>query len=121
MPALPHIQGVPLSIADRRNKLVLAVFQELVGEGRAEVRPGDITTRLRERNQPMGYWEVRGALSELEAEGLIQVHAETGAWRSSGIRPQGLSARTANAGWPLARQEKIVFRRSDLQIAIVPT
>jgi hypothetical protein len=70
-----------LSIGHRRTKLVFSAFEELVGQGRAEIRPGDITTRLRERNQPLSTWEVRGELSNLEAEGLIEVHAETGAWR----------------------------------------
>ena len=70
-----------MSISHRRTKLVFATFEELVGEGRTEVRPGDITNRLRERNLPLSYWEVRGELSNLEAEGLICVHAETGAWQ----------------------------------------
>jgi hypothetical protein len=70
-----------LSIGHRRTKLVFSAFEELVGKGHTEIRPGDITTTLRERNQPLSYWEVRGELSNLEAEGLIEVHAETGAWR----------------------------------------
>jgi hypothetical protein len=70
-----------LSIGHRRTKLVFATFEELVGEGRTELRPGDITDRLRQRNQPLSYWEVRGELSNLEAEGLIEVHPDTGAWR----------------------------------------
>jgi len=70
-----------LSIGQRRTKLVFTTFEELVAEGRKEIRPGDITSRLRERNQPLSYWEVRGEFATLEAEGLISVHAETGAWR----------------------------------------
>jgi hypothetical protein len=42
-----------LSIGHRRTKLVFATFEEMVGEGRAEVRPGEITDRLRQRNQPL--------------------------------------------------------------------
>jgi hypothetical protein len=70
-----------LSIGHRRTKLVFSAFEDLIAKGQTEIRPGDITTRLRERNQPLSYWEVRGELSNLEAEGLIQVHAESGAWR----------------------------------------
>jgi hypothetical protein len=70
-----------LSIGHRRTKLVFATFEELVGEGRTELRPGEITDRLRQRNQPLSYWEVRGELSNLEAEGRIEVNPETGAWR----------------------------------------
>ena len=70
-----------MSIGHRRTKLVFSAFEELVGKGKNEIRPGDITTLLRERNQPLSFWEVRGELSNLEAEGLIEVVAETGAWR----------------------------------------
>jgi len=70
-----------LSIGHRRTKLVFATFEELIGEGRDGLKPGDITTRLRERNQPLSAWEVRGELSNLAAEGLIEVHPESGAWR----------------------------------------
>ena len=70
-----------MSIGHRRTKLVFTTFEELAGEGRNEIRPGDITTRLRERNLPLSYWEVRGELANLEAEGVIEVHPDTGAWR----------------------------------------
>ena len=73
-----------MSIGHRRTKLVFTTFEELVVEGRSEIRPGDITQRLRERNQPLSYWEVRGELSNLEAEGLIEVHPETGGWQLAG-------------------------------------
>jgi hypothetical protein len=73
-----------LSIGHRRTKLVFTTFEELVVEGRSEIRPGDITQRLRERNQPLSYWEVRGELSNLEAEGLIEVRPETGGWQLAG-------------------------------------
>ena len=50
-------------------------------EGRDEFRPGDIVSRLREMNQPLGTWEVRGELSNLEADGVLVVDDQTGAWR----------------------------------------
>lgn len=70
-----------MSLAQRRTNLVLAVIEELVEQGRREFRPGDVVSRLRERNQPLGAWEVRGELSNLEAEGVIEVNAETALWR----------------------------------------
>jgi hypothetical protein len=79
-----QFQGIPLSIGHRRTKLVFTTFEELVAEGRSEIRPGDITQRLRERNLPLSYWEVRGELSNLEAEGLIEVRPETGGWQLAG-------------------------------------
>lgn len=65
--------------------LVAAVVEKLVAEGRAEFRPGDVVSQLREQNQPMGTWEVRGELSKLEAEGLIENDPDTGVWR---VAPQ---------------------------------
>jgi hypothetical protein len=73
-----------LSIGHRRTKLVFTTFEELVVEGQSEIRPGDITQRLREKNLPLSYWEVRGELSNLEAEGLIEVRPETGGWQLVG-------------------------------------
>jgi hypothetical protein len=70
-----------LSLAQQRTNLVLSVIEKLVAEGRSEFVPGDLVSRLREQNQPMGTWEVRGELSNLEDAGLIQLEAESGAWR----------------------------------------
>jgi hypothetical protein len=70
-----------VSIAQRRTKLIFSLFEELTASGRTEIRPGDITTVLRERNQPLAFWEVRGELSNLEAAGLIEVDPASGAWR----------------------------------------
>lgn len=70
-----------MSIANRRTKLVLSVFETLVSKGAAAVRPGDIASLLRERNQPLSFWEIRGELSTLEALGLIASNPDTGEWR----------------------------------------
>ncbi|MDZ7668597.1 MAG: hypothetical protein U5Q16_03955 [Gammaproteobacteria bacterium] len=66
--------------------LVAAVVEKLAADGRAEFRPGDVVSRLREQNQPMGTWEVRGELAKLEAEGMIENDADTGAWRLAAQR-----------------------------------
>lgn len=70
-----------MSLEQRRTDLVLAVIEKLVAEGRSEFRPGDVVSRLREQNQPMGAWEVRGELSKLEAEGMLENDPATAAWR----------------------------------------
>ncbi|MFU8816920.1 MAG: hypothetical protein ACNA7W_16350 [Pseudomonadales bacterium] len=74
-----------MSLEQRRTKLVLSVIEKLVEAGHAEFRPGDIVSHLREQNQPLGTWEVRGELSNLEAEGVLEADAATGAWR---VAPQ---------------------------------
>lgn len=70
-----------MSLAQRRTNLVLSVIEKLVAEGRAEFRPGDIVSRLRQQNQPLGAWEVRGELANLEAAGVIELDADTAGWR----------------------------------------
>ena len=69
-----------MSIDRRRSDIVLRVFKELVAAGADGVSPGAINTRLRDLAEPMGTWEVRGALSDLEAAGEIVIDAQTGAW-----------------------------------------
>ena len=64
----------------RRVDLVMRVFKELVAAGAKGVSPGAINTRLRELAEPMGTWEVRGALTALEADGEIVVDERSGAW-----------------------------------------
>jgi hypothetical protein len=75
-----------LSIELRRKKVVLSVIEKLLADGRAEFRPGDIAAYLRERNQPMGVWEIRRELSALEADGVIENDADSGAWRAAAER-----------------------------------
>jgi len=70
-----------LSIAHRRTKLILAQIEALVADGRTDFRPGDIASRLRQLNQPLGVWEIRGALSQLEREGAIEADPASGMWR----------------------------------------
>jgi hypothetical protein len=70
-----------VSIDRRRSDIVLRVFKELVAAGADGVSPGAINARLRELEEPMGTWEVRGALSDLEAAGEIVIDVQTSAWR----------------------------------------
>ena len=74
-----------MSLAERRTNLVLSVIEDLVAEGCREFRPGDVVSRLRARNQPLATWEVRGELTNLENEGVIELEPDSGAWR---VAPQ---------------------------------
>ena len=69
-----------LSIDRRRTDTVYAVIQEIVSNGLSRFQPGDVATFLRDQDQPMGTWEIRGEFSNLEAEGLIAVDPATAAW-----------------------------------------
>jgi len=42
--------------------------------------PGDVNALLREQNEPMGAWEVRGELTKLERLGDIRLDSATGRW-----------------------------------------
>lgn len=69
-----------MSIQKRAAHSIFDVFTQLVEAGKTEVRPGDIASTLRDQNNPMGVWEVRGILSQLADDGLIVLNPETGAW-----------------------------------------
>lgn len=69
-----------MSIEHRRTKTVYAVIRDVVEQGAVAFGPGDVTAALRDRGQPLGAWEVRGEFSILEADGLIELDAETGRW-----------------------------------------
>jgi hypothetical protein len=70
-----------LSLDQRRTNLVAGIVDQLVADGHCTFRSGDVVSRLRARNQPMGTWEVRGELSRLEADGMIHNDPDTGLWR----------------------------------------
>ena len=69
-----------MSIERRRTEAVYAVIEELFASGRESVRPGDVNAVLRERNAPLGTWEVRAEFTRLESEGRIACNEDTGDW-----------------------------------------
>lgn len=69
-----------MSIELRSTEMVYSLIQELFADGKTAVRPGDVNSLLRERNTPMGTWEVRAEFSKLEADGRLACNAETGDW-----------------------------------------
>ena len=83
----------PLSIERKRTETVYAILRELVEGGCSLFRPGDVCSVLRERNQPMGAWLVRGEFHVLEQESLIELIPETGDWRLTGNEPVTHGAR----------------------------
>lgn len=64
----------------RRTKTVFDTAQRLCADGAESFRPGDITARLRADGMPIGAWEVRGELSNLERLGLIVLDEDAATW-----------------------------------------
>ncbi|MEM7077974.1 MAG: hypothetical protein AAF513_05015 [Pseudomonadota bacterium] len=72
-----------MSLADRNTKTIIGVILELVANGKTEFRTGDVNSVLRERNSPMGTWEVRAEFSKLEQAGQIACDADSGLWHAT--------------------------------------
>ncbi len=70
-----------MSLNQRRTRQVFDAFQAIAATGRNPIQSGEINAYLREQNLPMGSWEVRGELSNLEARGLVVHNAEENLWR----------------------------------------
>lgn len=69
-----------MSIELRRTEMVYSVIRELAAAGKGSVRPGDVNALLRERDAPLGTWEVRAEFSRLERDGRLACNEETGDW-----------------------------------------
>ena len=69
-----------MSLEVRRTEMVLGVIQELFAGGKKSVRPGDVSSVLRERSTPLGSWEIRNEFSALEADNRIHCDPDTGDW-----------------------------------------
>jgi hypothetical protein len=64
----------------RRTDLVLRAFNELTAgaPGCHGIRPGDLNDLLRKQGAPLGGWEIRFELSQLEHAGKVVVDPATG-------------------------------------------
>ncbi len=69
-----------MSIEKRRTVIVHTVIKELFADGRSAIRPGDVAAVLRDRNMPMGSWEIRAEFAHLERDAMLVCDAETGLW-----------------------------------------
>ena len=65
----------------RRTKTVYDAALALREAGLSSFRPGDITAELRTTGSPVGAWEVRGELTNLERMGLIVLDEDAAQWR----------------------------------------
>ena len=69
-----------MSVEKRRTAAVYGIIRELFEQGKTAIRPGDVNAVLRERNLPMGTWEVRAEFTRLEEAAVLACDPETGAW-----------------------------------------
>ena len=70
-----------MSIDKRRTEIVEAVIDEIVENGKATFKPGDVADLLRDKNDPISVWQVRAEFSSLEGAGLIDFDSETALWK----------------------------------------
>ena len=70
-----------MSIDKRRTEIVEAVIDEIVENGKATFKPGDVADLLRDKNEPISVWQLRSELSSLEGAGLIDFDSETALWK----------------------------------------
>lgn len=69
-----------MTIEQRLIEEVFGIIEELIAKGAPSVRPGDVSSTLRDRNSPTGTWQIRAEFTQLEEQGRIACNAETGAW-----------------------------------------
>ena len=65
----------------RRTKTVFDAVSALQSVGATPFRPGDVTAHLRANVEPVGAWEVRGELTNLQRMGLIVLDEDTATWQ----------------------------------------
>ena len=65
----------------RRTKTVFDAVTALQEAGSTTFRPGDVTAHLRASGAPLGAWQVRGELTNLERLGLIVLDEDSATWR----------------------------------------
>ena len=88
-----------MSLDRKRTEIVYEIARGLVAGGRAVFRSGDVCSVLRDRNQPLSAWQVRGEFHTLKEQGLIQLNSESGDWRLTGdAMADTQSTPVANAG-----------------------
>ena len=73
-----------MSTDKRRTEIVEAAIDEIIENGKAEFKPGDIADLLRDKNDPISVWQLRAEFSSLEESGVIDFDSETALWKRSG-------------------------------------
>ena len=59
---------------------IYLVIQKMVADGNLDFTPGHVADALRAAGNPMGTWQIRAVLTDLEAAGLITHDADRNRW-----------------------------------------
>ncbi len=92
-----YISAAGTAVVSQRKERTQRVFnvvrQVANGTIGPTFRPADVVQALRDSGFPMGTWEVRGELSQLERSGMIEFDTGTGLWAltQAGSETQKLS------------------------------
>ena len=70
-----------MSIDKRRTEIVEAAIDEIIENGKAAFKPGDVADLLRDKNDPISVWQLRAECSSLEEAWLIDFDSETALWK----------------------------------------
>ena len=70
-----------MSIDKRRTEIVEAAIDEIIENGKAAFKPGDVADLLRDKNDPISVWQLRAEFSSLEEAGIIDFDSETALWK----------------------------------------
>lgn len=88
-----------MSEAQRQTRIIYQAFCELTAEGKDALRPGDVITILRERDHPLGIWEVNREFVRLAALQLIQLDEDSGKWHLVPEREFEDAVQSVNGNW----------------------
>ncbi len=69
-----------MTVERRRTAIVRDIVVELFESGRERIRPGDVNAVLRERNAPLGTWEVRAEFTHLGEMGVLILDEDSADW-----------------------------------------
>lgn len=65
----------------RLTRTIYDAVVAVVNSGIDTIRPGHVVQYMRERNNPVGIWNVNGEFSKLRRMGVIELDEGTATWR----------------------------------------
>ena len=75
------IIGAVVGEERRMTRMIYDAFVAVVETGKEEIRPGHVVQYMRDRNNPLGIWNVYGEFSKLRSMGVIELDEDTATWK----------------------------------------